>query len=236
MAVKIIGVGSLILSLVAGILLSGCVRSNVTTPSLPMEDGAKGCKVCHSKLSEQVPKGHPAIEVEEEGARSCLVCHESRDQASSWEWIIHFKHLSVAGLPGDCWSCHLIDRAGKFKAYDSNLVRMGVKYSKKEIIDRIGPYYRSWATSAYLDHKHALKKLTCEECHGVAFPTGYAPAKQCANCHGNYDKLAQKTSIHSRGFFEHFTDKEVECSECHKAHKESVLLCSKCHAFSQKVP
>jgi hypothetical protein len=49
-------------------------------------------------------------------------------------------------------------------------------------------------------------------------------------------QLGQKSSIHASALFAYFSEKEVGCNACHKAHQESVLLCNQCDTFDQKVP
>jgi len=216
------------------ILLATVTGSFVFDPvSSATEEGQKGCKSCHSKLLETLPQGHPHVEAEE--VKSCLACHTAKGEAAPWKWIVHFGHYSVEGFSGDCWSCHLIDQTGDFKAYDSHLEKAALRVNKEDV-GRMAFYYNSWGTSRYLDHKHALKKLDCNDCHGGPFPKEGAPTERCVSCHGSYDQLGQKSSMHSSGLYAHFSDKEVGCNACHKAHRESALVCNKCHTFDQRVP
>ena len=230
MGERMIRIGSVLLISIAWITIGSFVSSQV---SLADEEGKRGCKTCHSKLSETLPKGHPSVEQEE--VKSCLTCHVTKGEAAPWEWIVHFWHYSEEAFSGDCWSCHLIDKAGDFTAYDSNSEKVTVKASREDM-GRMAFYYNSWGTSGYLDHRHGLKKLDCNDCHGGPFPKGGAPTERCVSCHGGYDQLGQKSSMHSSGLYAHFSDKEVGCNACHKAHQESALVCNQCHTFDQKVP
>jgi len=223
-------IGSVLSILIVWITVGSFISSQV---SLADEEGNAGCKSCHSKLSETLPKGHPSVEREE--VKSCLTCHAGKGEAAPWEWIVHFRHYSEEAFSGDCWSCHLIDKAGDFTAYDSYSEKVAVKVSREDV-GRMAFYYNSWGTSGYLDHRHGLKKLDCNACHGGPFPKEGASAGRCASCHGGYDQLGQKSSIHASALFAHFSEKEVGCNACHKAHQESVLLCNQCHTFDQKVP
>lgn len=223
--------GSILLILISWIAVTGTfISSQVSSAD---EEGQKGCKSCHSKLSETLPKDHPRVEQEE--VQSCLTCHAAKGEAASWGWIVHFGHYSAKGFEGDCWSCHLIDKAGKFEAYDSRMARLGLTTSKEEV-GGMASYYKSWGSSGHLDHKHGLKKLSCGACHDAPFPSKRVPTERCIGCHGNYDQLAQKSSIHASGFWTHFSEKEIGCNACHKAHQDSVFLCNQCHTFDQKMP
>ena len=224
---RVIPIGSAILVLFA-IIMAGKDFGSI---GLAMEDTQRGCPSCHAGLSERLPQGHPPVEGE--GVKSCPGCHAAKGSATPLEWIAHFKHYSAAGFPGDCWSCHLIDPTGNFRPYDLEVP--GVKVGKEEV-GQLVPYYKSWGASNHLDHRHALKRISCGDCHGAPIPKEAVSMERCQGCHGSYNQLAQKTPVHASGLYSHFSDQEVGCDSCHKVHGESSLVCSQCHTFDQKVP
>ena len=197
---------------------------NITRVSLAMQKAQEGCTSCHAKLSETLPEDH--LPVTREEVKYCLICHVAGGAATAFEWTVHFEHYSNAEFVDDCWSCHLIDQEGNFKPYDGQTA--GLKVSKEEV-DQLVPYYKSWGTSEYLDHEHALEKLSCVDCHGVLIAKEPVSTEQCFICHESYEELAQKTLKHYDAMYPHFSGKELECSACHRAHQESVLVCKQCH-------
>lgn len=80
----------------------------------------------------------------------------------------------------------------------------------------------------------------CAVCHGTdkvvpnAIPDDeYALNKSCTNCHGSYDKLANKSKkIDPHG--SHLGN--VNCTSCHTAHVKPKLVCNDCHTFPNKMP
>ena len=102
--------------------------------------------------------------------------------------------------------------------------------------EKLAFYYQSWETSEHLDHKHALKEISCADCHGGPAPKEGPSEEQCLECHGSYQEVAEKAPIHTMIIQPHFSDQEVECDACHKAHKKSVLVCNECHHFDIRVP
>jgi len=195
-----------------------------TSAILASQETQEGCKSCHAKLSETLPEDHLSIAREE--VKTCFICHVAGGAAPAFEWTVHFEHYSNAEFVDDCWSCHLIDQEGNFKPYD--LQTTGLKVSKEEV-DQLVPYYKSWGTSEYLDHEHALEKLSCVDCHGVLIAKEPVSTEQCSVCHGSYEELAQKASIHYIGVHPHWTREEIGCDSCHKTHEESVEICDQCH-------
>lgn len=80
----------------------------------------------------------------------------------------------------------------------------------------------------------------CAACHGTdkvvanAIPDDeYALNKSCTNCHGGYDKLANK----SKKIDPHASHLgQVNCTSCHSAHAKPKLVCNDCHTFPNKMP
>jgi hypothetical protein len=121
------------------------------------------------------------------------------------------------------------------------------------------PYVESWKSSKYLDHKHYLVDVTCDDCHvppgshrifqmpkymldGIdyvtgnyeyPFPEGNYSKDYCLKCHGTYDELAQKTSNVKPNPHQHHLG-EIECGLCHKSHRPFVNHCAECHDWNFK--
>ena len=61
----------------------------------------------------------------------------------------------------------------------------------------------------------------------------YALNKSCTNCHGGYDRLANK----SKKIDPHASHLgQVNCTSCHTAHDTPKLVCNDCHSFTNKMP
>ncbi|MDR0588019.1 MAG: cytochrome c3 family protein [Burkholderiales bacterium] len=83
--------------------------------------------------------------------------------------------------------------------------------------------------------KHLEKGVTCAQCHKENPPAKAVPFEKCESCHGNNDAMAKRTEkVEPNPHFNHLGD--VTCTECHKNHSESVLICSNCHKFNLKTP
>jgi len=83
-------------------------------------------------------------------------------------------------------------------------------------------------------HKEA--GLDCQACHKETPPKAAAPMASCMTCHGPYDKLAERTEQVTPRNPHMSHEGELECSECHHAHKPSVDYCAQCHQFGFQVP
>jgi cytochrome c nitrite reductase small subunit len=121
----------------------------------------------------------------------------------------------------------------------------------------VTPYYQSWKSGQYLDHRHAIKGVTCDDCHiepgknrimemgkytkeGIDYVTGNYPTplpqanlskEYCLKCHGTYSELAQKTSnVTPNPHQSHLG--EIQCQLCHKSHKPFENYCLKCHKWN----
>jgi len=121
----------------------------------------------------------------------------------------------------------------------------------------VKPYYESWKFGQYLDHRHAVKGVTCDDCHvepgkprimemgrymkeGIDYITGNYPTplpeanltkEYCLKCHGTYSELAQKTSnVKPNPHMSHLG--EIQCTLCHRSHKPFVNHCAQCHNWT----
>ncbi|WP_295478979.1 cytochrome c3 family protein [Sutterella sp.] len=82
---------------------------------------------------------------------------------------------------------------------------------------------------------HLAHGQKCETCHKTAPVQGTKVKKDvCKQCH-SYEKLAQATAkVEPNPHHSHLGD--VNCTECHKGHQKSELMCDQCHQFKLKVP
>ncbi len=111
----------------------------------------------------------------------------------------------------------------------------------------IRPYVQSYNGSEYLDHIHAQAGVGCKECHVTtpigalkevaAYVTGNyhnpLPEKRvdmqvCLKCHRSYASLAEQTKYLPKNPHDgHWPN--LQCSMCHKSHRETVNYCVQCH-------
>jgi fumarate reductase flavoprotein subunit len=93
---------------------------------------------------------------------------------------------------------------------------------------------KNMAASPLLADRHATKKIDCQGCHDPGPPKAVS-FDRCFKCHQSYKHVASLTEDLAVNPHEsHFG--EIECLECHKAHKKSGLYCNKCHEFKMDVP
>ena len=88
----------------------------------------------------------------------------------------------------------------------------------------------------FLADRHQAKGMNCASCHQESPPAASVPPEACMKCHGNAEKLAEKTSAVKphNPHDSHLGD--IACDQCHKGHKPPVNACAQCHAFGFKVP
>jgi len=213
------------------LVATGGCGPKITAVSPAIQETQQGCKSCHANLSETFPKNHVNISPEE--VKYCLMCHFAGGKATAFEWIAHFKHYSAAGFMGDCWSCHVINVGGGFQLIGvENVNEINLK---KDMIEKIDAYLRSWATSEHLDHRHAQNSVTCRPCHGTFSSEGRVSMEQCLRCHGTYQYIATMTKdVDPNPHDSHLG--EIDCTLCHRAHKDSEDFCAQCHPYEFKVP
>ena len=92
------------------------------------------------------------------------------------------------------------------------------------------------ADAPLLADRHKSAGLACDACHKENPPKVAAPETACQGCHGSYEKVAQLTEQVTPHNPHQSHEGELECGECHHAHKPSVDYCYKCHQFGFKVP
>ncbi len=200
-------------------------------PSLPGQEGAGGCRACHPPLNALLPSAHPAVAAEE--IRACLACHGEAGPAFAFDWAVHLHHYASPRFTGDCWSCHALDPSGRFRLLGGGARAEGpIARGVPETMTR---YFLSWATSPFLDRRHAEERATCRSCHGSFFPTGRASDESCLGCHQGYEAVAALTATREPNPHASHLGR-MRCTLCHRAHGESVLQCNRCHAFDLETP
>ncbi len=76
---------------------------------------------------------------------------------------------------------------------------------------------------------HADKNLNCASCHKESPPKDKVSTDVCVKCHGDYEKLAAKTAkIEPNPHKSHLGN--IDCENCHHAHKPQENFCTQCHA------
>jgi len=86
---------------------------------------------------------------------------------------------------------------------------------------------------APLADRHKDRGLPCSVCHGGEdAPTTAASGKSCLICHNSLAAVADRTKgFVSNPHKNHLTEaNDLECTQCHKGHKEDTILCHRCHA------
>jgi hypothetical protein len=209
-----------------------CSQTHIETVGAADKENQTLCKPCHSKLTEILPKGHQYVE--DFDPPFCIKCHDAPDSVKTFDWLIHFKHYSVADIEINCEDCH---RFGE----KNNLGTPGKEPQQKILLPGMAgkwePYFKTWATSGYMDNAHAQNGMTCNPCHGAP-PTFETPTlEKCLECHKKYiDPPVQKNNGAPNPHQSHL--ESPPCIFCHKAHEESVNFCNNdnCHNFNFKFP
>ena len=76
---------------------------------------------------------------------------------------------------------------------------------------------------------HDKMGVACVKCHGDKMPSKPTQTA-CLACHGSYAELAKRTAtLKPNPHDSHMGD--LECTVCHKAHKQSKVYCNDCHTF-----
>ena len=204
----------------------GCFRKQVGPDQAAVP---QGCAACHERLADITGADHPEIAMG--GIQNCRACHVTDGDASALSGIIHREHFSKSDFSGDCWSCHYLDDTGGF-----NNIGDGKKIAvTKDAVDRMMPYFRTWADSTFLDHTHAGADIDCAGCHNTFFPNSGLSLEDCLKCHGSYEDLSGTTrEVEPNPHDSHYMD--LRCTLCHKGHGDSVLYCNTCHEFDLEVP
>jgi len=130
--------------------------------------------------------------------------------------------LHISKSPAFCSSCHIIK-----------------------------PYYESWKSGNLLASKHAAQGVECLDCHqktylekakeGLNYITGnYTnplkpitfPWAQCQECHKkDFDRVKVATNFEQSNPHDSHLG-EIDCTLCHKMHRQSEVYCAQCHEFT----
>ncbi|PKN33553.1 MAG: hypothetical protein CVU61_12725 [Deltaproteobacteria bacterium HGW-Deltaproteobacteria-19] len=86
----------------------------------------------------------------------------------------------------------------------------------------------------FMADRHQDRGVTCDKCHKESPPKAAVPTKVCFECHGDYDRLAQRTKqVEPNPHASH--EGKLDCEVCHHGHKPPTDHCGSCHSFGFKV-
>ena len=78
---------------------------------------------------------------------------------------------------------------------------------------------------------HHKEGVSCKDCHKVEKPKDAPSSKPCLECHGPYEKIAQRTKkLHANPHDSHLGP--MDCLKCHGVHEPIELEkipCIECH-------
>lgn len=205
------------------------VRGLPGRPSPAAAQPPAGCTTCHASLHDTLPPNHPRAPAG--GVGTCLACHARKGPATPFEWAMHYRHYGKPGFAGTCTSCHVLDASGELRIAGADR-RPGPRVTP-DVVDTMSAYYPRWATSTFLDRRHADRRVSCGGCHGDALPRTRVTSDGCLACHKSYADVAAKTKhVEPNPHDSHVG--EIRCTLCHRAHAEPVLYCAQCHSFELK--
>jgi fumarate reductase flavoprotein subunit len=78
--------------------------------------------------------------------------------------------------------------------------------------------------------RHVARGMDCAGCHGEGVKK---PVKgdKCLTCHESYDAVAKRTKdMDPNPHDNHQTLAGIDCTECHKGHKQDEVFCMQCHS------
>jgi hypothetical protein len=194
---------------------------------------------CHeSGLS--LPASHPKVK----GAAisECAGCHASQaGQPKPYPFASRLHRAHVAAQL-DCTACHTFTPGKRFAAATG---KDNIGAFDLEDYERLRKAVATWADSTALAAIHGSKQnLSCGACHLKQLIPDDNEAivnKQCASCHGDYDKLAllSKPKLKNPNINPHGSHlgPEIACTACHQGHQESKAYCVNCHTnFTMPMP
>ena len=78
---------------------------------------------------------------------------------------------------------------------------------------------------------HHKEGVGCKDCHKVEKPKDAPSSKACLDCHGPYEKIAQRTKkLHANPHDSHLGP--MDCQKCHGVHEpieQEKIPCMECH-------
>lgn len=83
--------------------------------------------------------------------------------------------------------------------------------------------------------RRSAEAAACRQCHKEATPSQPVKSAQCVSCHGDNDAVAKLTAqVKPNPHYNHLGD--VACTDCHRGHEASALMCNTCHKFELNTP
>jgi nitrate/TMAO reductase-like tetraheme cytochrome c subunit len=160
----------------------------------------------------------------------CAQCHEPVATGAGWTGeVTRTAEVEVWAADMDCSACHVMD-----------------------------PYFDSLQDSNLLAYAHAQQGLSCLDCHAdqEAVKQSHEEAipgeplaelkvnmEFCFDCHvdnehTSYEQIVKLTTdlVSEVGANPHVSHSMLQCSACHKNHRESVDFCAQCHLWGWQVP
>lgn len=148
------------------------------------------------------------------------------------EYLSAAPKVNPKAKAGDCAACHKKAQVLPASHPDTKTINwQGCKACHREAeISLIGKVPGS--------HIHQWSGVTCAGCHGKAKKKEALKMEKCVSCHGNTDRLAEKTAgvkpenPHTSPHY----GTSLDCNLCHHQHAKSENYCFQCHNFNFKVP
>jgi len=197
------------------------------------------CAGCHAS-GPPVPANHP--KVKGTGIAECATCHASQAGQAAPHPMAARLHRAHSKVDLDCTTCHAFVPGKHFAV-------IGTKGSLGTLdvddYERLRKAMASWANSPFLASTHGSKlNLSCGACHQkqlIPDDNEVVINKQCASCHGDYDKMAaiSKAKLKNPNINPHGSHlgPEIACTACHQGHRESKPYCINCHTnFVMPIP
>jgi fumarate reductase flavoprotein subunit len=102
------------------------------------------------------------------------------------------------------------------------------------------------AADSHLADAHAVRKISCERCHGTSDPMALPALESlervnasCVSCHGDLAKLAAitKPKLANKYINPHASHLvQIDCITCHRGHDQGQSYCLQCHDFNMPMP
>jgi hypothetical protein len=230
--VALVGGAALVLAISAG-------AAAQQAKGAPAKEAKGTCQRCHA-AGVPLPEKH--VKITGASIADCVACHASQaGQAKPHPLAsrLHRQHIKI-GL--DCTACHAYSPGKRFAVmgHEGNLGALDA-----EQYERVRKAMTTWASSPWLASIHGTKhNLSCGACHQkqlIPDDNETVINKQCAACHGDYDKLASatKAKLKNPNINPHGSHlgPEIACTVCHQGHQESKPYCLHCHTnFVMPIP
>jgi hypothetical protein len=157
-----------------------------------------------------------------------------KEKKSSPAKTVSAKAKASAVKAWDCAGCH----KDKKVLPDAHVPIKDMPYDGCRVCHTTGGAASSLKTKIPGSHLHALRGITCEQCHGKVKKQEAVEMAKCISCHGETAKLAEKTAHvkpHNPHQSPHYGT-DADCNLCHHQHAKSENLCAQCHKFDYVVP